>query len=328
MTRVSIGRAAAAITIAALVGIALDGVELLHERAAAQEPTQFRTPWGDPDLQGLWSYATVTPLERPSAQAGKEFLSAEESAAVNDEAETRGDRRSADPKADIEGAYNAFWWDRGRSTGRTSLIVDPPDGRLPALTPEAQARVAARAAYLRAHPADSWEDRPLQERCILYHGVPPLPTGYNNNYQIVQTPTRVAILDENIHDVRIIPLDGRPHLPASVSQWNGDSRGRWEGNTLVVETTNYSPKTTFRFPVNGQTLVAVERFTRVAPDVIDYRYTITDPATYAQPFTVELPLAAFEGPIFEYACHEANYAMEHILSGARLEEKEAREKRR
>ncbi len=316
-----------AIIVAALMAFMLDGVELLHERASAQESKQFRTRWGDPDLQGLWSYATVTPLERPSSQADKEFLSAEESAAVNDEAETRGDRRSADPKADIEGAYNAFWWDRGGSTGRTSLIVDPPDGRLPALTPEAQARVASRAAYLRVHPADSWEDRPLQERCILYHGVPPLPTGYNNNYQIVQTPTRVAILDENIHDVRIIPLDGRPHLPASVSQWNGDSRGRWEGDTLIVETKNYSPKTTFRFPVNGPTLVAVERFRRVAQDTIDYRYTITDPATYVRPFTVDLPLSSFEGPIFEYACHEGNYAMEHILSGARMQEREALKKR-
>jgi len=200
------------------------------------------------------------------------------------------------------------------------LIVDPPDGRLPPLTPEGELRRAAAAAR-RATAYDSYENRPLQERCIIYHGVPPLPTGYNNHYQIYQTPGFVTILDENIHDARVIPVNGRPHLPPNVRLWNGDSRGRWEGSTLVVETTNYSPKTTFRFPVVPESLKAVERFTRVAADKIDYRYTITDPATYTRPWTVSLPMTAIEGPIYEYACHEGNYGLAHVLEGARAQEK-------
>lgn len=284
---------------------------------------QFRTTWGDPDLQGYWSYATITPLERPGAAGNREYLTEEETDTANEEARTRGDRRSEDPREDVEGAYNAFWWDRGKSTGRTSLIVDPPDGKLPSLTDEGRRRVADRAEYRRLHPADSYEDRPLQERCIIYHGVPPLPTGYNNNYHIVQSPGLVAILDENIHDVRVIPLDGRAHLPDGVPQWNGDSRGRWDGDTLVVETTNYDPRTTFRFPTHSTTLRAEERFRRASQDRIDYRYTITDPGTYVRPWTVELPLSSFEGPIFEYACHEGNYALAHILAGARKEERDA-----
>jgi hypothetical protein len=151
--------------------------------------------------------------------------------------------------------------------------------------------------------------------------VPPLPTGYNNHYQIYQTPGFVTILDENIHDARVIPLDGRPHLPSTIRLWSGDSRGRWEGQTLVVETTNYSAKTTFRFPVAPETLKAVERFTRVAADRIDYRYTIDDPTTYTRPWTVSLPMAAIEGPIYEYACHEGNYGLPHVLEGARAQER-------
>jgi hypothetical protein len=285
--------------------------------------TPAKTSWGDPDLQGIWSYASITPLERPSAQAGREFLTTEEADALNNDAAVRADRREKDPRADVEAAYNAFWWDRGKSTGRTSLIVDPADGRLPPLTAEGERRRAEAAAFRRAHPADSYEDRPLQERCITYHGIPPLPTGYNNNYQIVQTPGYVTILDENIHDARVIPLDGRAHLPSSIRHWNGDSRGRWDGTTLVVETTNYSPKTAFRFPVAPETLRAVERFTRVAADQIDYRYTINDPTTYTRPWTVALPMTAIDGPIYEYACHEGNYGLAHVLAGARAEDKAA-----
>ena len=298
-----------------------------QSRAAAGKPagparwTATKTSWGDPDLQGIWSYASITPLERPSAQMGREFLTTEEADALNSDAATRADRRDKDPRADVEAAYNAFWWDRGKSTGRTSLIVDPPDGRLPPLTPEGERRRAEAAAYRRVHQMDSYEDRPLQERCITYHGVPPLPTGYNNNYQIFQTPGFVTILDENIHDARVIPLDGRPHLPPSIRHWSGDSRGHWEGTTLVVETTNYSPKTAFRFPVAPETLRAVERFTRVAADQIDYRYTINDATTYTRPWTVALPMTAIEGPIYEYACHEGNYGLAHVLAGARAEDK-------
>ena len=287
---------------------------------ATKNWTPPRTSWGEPDLQGIWSYATITPLERPAALAGRELLTDEETAALNKDAETRTDRRSGNADADVADAYNAFWWDRGKSTGRTSLIIDPPDGRLPPLTVEAQKRQAARAAYRQAHPADSWEDRPLGERCLVYHGVPPLPTGYNNNYQIVQTPKLVAILDENIHDVRMIPLDGRPHLPPHLRQWNGDSRGHWEGNTLVVETTNYSAETTLRFPIAPETLRAVERFTRVDSDRIDYQFTIDDPTTYTRPWTAVLPMTKIEGPIYEYACHEGNYALAGVLRGYRVEE--------
>jgi hypothetical protein len=290
---------------------------------AAKKWTPPRTSWGEPDLQGVWSYATITPLERPENQAGKEVLSNEEVAAADKEARTSADRRDGTPDADLARAYNAFWYDRGKSSGRTSLIVDPPDGRLPSLTPEGRMRQAA-ASLASAHPFDSVEDRPLQERCIIYHGVPPLPSGYNNTYQIFQTPGYVAIVDENIHDVRGIPLDGRPHVGPKIRQWNGNSRGHWEGDTLVVETSNYSPKTTFRFPVNPDTLRAVERFTRVAADRIDYRFTITDPATYTRPWTAMLPMMNLpDYVIYEYACHEGNYAIEHGLSGARNLEKAA-----
>ena len=287
--------------------------------------TSPRTPWGEPDLQGKWSYATITPLERPADQASKEVLSREEVSILDAEAQTGADRRDGGADADLARAYNAYWYDRGKSIGRTALIVDPPDGRLPSLTPEAQRRLAAIAERERMHGYDSWEERPLQERCIIYHGVPPLPSGYNNTYQIFQTPGFVAILDENIHDVRAIPLDGRPHIGQKIRQWNGNSRGHWEDNTLVVETTNYSPRTTFRFPSAPETMRAVERFTRVAADRIDYRFTIDDPATYARPWTATLPMTNLpDYVIFEYACHEGNYSIRNVLSGARAEEKAAR----
>jgi hypothetical protein len=296
---------------------------LVAASAPAGGQEQPRKPWGDPDIEGIWSYATITPLERPERFAGREFLTPEEIATLNVEAATRGDRRLDSPQADVEAAYNSFWWDRGASTGRTSLIVDPPDGRLPPLTPEGERRRAAAAAYRREHQYDSWSDRPLQERCILYHGVPPLPTGYNNHFQIVQAPGTVALLSENIHDVRIVPVDGRPAPPPALRQWNGVSRGRWEGDTLVVETTNYHEKTTFRFPVATETLRAVERFRRTGANRIDYRYTISDPTTYTRPWTVELPLNRIAGPVLEYACHEGNHSLPNVLAGARFQEQEA-----
>lgn len=326
-------RFASSLGVLAVVGAAAWlGAPLLSGQGA-QAPTAAggtkpwsatKTPWGDPDLRGIWSYATITPLERPASQAGKAILSEEEAAALDAASAVRGDQRDRNnPAADVEGAYNAFWWDRGRSTRRTSLIVDPPDGRLPALTPEGERRRTAAAEHRRAHAFDSYENRPLQERCLTYHGVPPLPTGYNNHYQIYQTPGFVTILDENIHDARVIPLDGRPHLPPNLRVWNGDSRGRWEGSTLVVETTNYHSKSTFRFPVAPETLRAVERFTRVAADEIDYQYTIHDSTTYTRPWTVSLPMTAIEGPIYEYACHEANYGLAHVLAGARAQDRMA-----
>ena len=289
---------------------------------AAANWTPPRTPWGDPDLQGIWSYATTTPLERPAEFAGKEFLTEEEAAARDAEAEAGAD---APPKAGDPGTYNAVWFDRGRtaSNRRTSLIIDPADGRLPPFTPDAKRKRDARAAYLKEHPADSWLDRPLADRCIMYHGVPPLPTGYNNTYQIFQIPGYVAILDENIHDVRMIPLDGRPHIGEDIRYWNGDSRGRWEGNTLVVETRNYRPDTKLRFPSSEHTH-AVERYTRAGPDLVELRFTIDDPTVYTRPWTALLPMTRMEGKIYEYACHEGNRSMEGILGGARAKENAAK----
>lgn len=281
-----------------------------------------RTPDGQPDLQGIWSFATITPLERPDALAEREFLTQTEVAEANEEAATRGDRRGATPDADVTAAYNAFWWDRGKSTGRTSLIVDPSNGKVPPLIPEAQRREDALAAARRGRgPADSWEDRSLAERCIQYRPMPRLPTGYNNNYQIFQTPGYVVIIVEMIHDHRIIPLDAQPHLGQSIRLLNGDPRGRWEGDTLVVETTNF----TNRAPFQGarEQLHLVERFRRIDRDTIDYRFTVTDPTTWTRGWTGVLPLRRIDGPIYEYACHEGNVGMEGILSGARAEDRAA-----
>lgn len=279
----------------------------------------FRTSWGDPDLQGVWSYASLTPLERPAALKDREFFTQEEAAARDEETQTD----SAPPPGD-PGTYNALWFDRGKTGAgaslRTSLITDPPDGRLP-LTEEARKVLAEKREYRRAHPADSWLDRTPWDRCITYHGVPPISTGYNNTYQILQTKDQVAILVENIHDVRLIPLDGRPRLSDGIRQWNGNSRGHWEGNTLVVETTNYSDKTEMRFPTSSHTR-SVERFTRVGPDMIDYQFTVEDPTLYSKPWTAVRPMPRLKDyQIYEYACHEGNYAMSGILSGERAREK-------
>lgn len=281
--------------------------------------TPPRTAWGDPDLQGIWSYASLTPLERPTSLAGREFLTPEEAATRNQEATQDRPPAPGDP-----GAYNAHWFDRGTVSPdrRSSLIVDPADGRLP-LTPEARKRVAERAEHRRQHPADSWLDRTAWDRCITYHGVPAVSTGYNNVYQIFQSPGYVAILSENIHDVRVIPVDGRPRLTEKVRQWNGSSRGRWEGDTLVVETTNYSDQTELRFPSSRHTR-SVERFRRVSADVIESQFTIEDPTLYSKPWTAVRPMPRLpDYEIFEYACHEANYAMTNILNGERMREREA-----
>lgn len=279
------------------------------------------TPWGDLDLQGIWSFATITPLERPVQHAGRELLTGEEVAALNHDAQTRYDRRDGlTPEADVEGAYNQFWWDRGTSTGRTSLIVDPPDGRVPPLTPAAQANVDAINAVRQRLPHGP-EDRPSAERCLQYRPLPRLPTGYNNHHQIFQTPGYVVILTEMIHNIRVIPLDGRPPLEQSIRPWNGDSRGHWDGDTLVVETTNFSDKTDFMG--SGANLHLVERFTRVNADTIDWRFTVDDPTTWERSWTAVLPFTKVPGPIFEYACHEGNYGLFNLLAAARAQEKAA-----
>src|ERR1700674_1257097 len=246
--------------------------------------TPPRTPDGRPDLQGIWSNSTITPLERPRELAGKQVFTEQEAAAYEKQVIQRNNadlREGRDPEADVALAYNDSWYDRGTKvvpSRRTSLIVDPPDGRIPALTAEAQKRAVERAEARRGRgPADSWEDRSLGERCIT-RGAPKLPSAYNNNFEIVQTPGHVAILQEMIHEVRIIPLDGRPHVDKNVRQWLGDSRGHWEGNTLVVDTTNFDDRIVFNAfnccGAAGANLHLVERFTRVDNDTIDYQYTV------------------------------------------------------
>jgi len=302
------------------------------ERSTKAKPsttwTPPRTPWGDPDIQGTWNNGTITPLERARGAGEKELLTKAEEEEINEQSDARAtpENRPRDAAQDVELAYDQVWWDRGKSIGRTSLIVDPKDGRLPPLTPQGEKLMAEREAVRAGRGAfDSWTDRPLQERCILYHGVPPLPTGYNNNYEITQAPGVVAILHEEIHEVRIIPLDGRPHAGSSIRQWMGDSRGHWEGDTLVVETTNFRPDATFRFPADPATLRIVERFRRVAPDGIDYQFTVENPTFYSSTWTATLPMRPGDGLIYEYACHEGNYAIVHVLQGHRAEEKRAEE---
>jgi len=291
--------------------------------AVGQAP---RTPDGKPDLQGVWTNATVTPLERPIELGNQQFFTKEQAAqyAKTIVANTNSDRRDGGAEADVGRAYNNFWKDGGTKvvpTMRTSLIVDPPDGRIPALTPEAQRKAAARVEARRSHPADGPEDRSLQERCILWPaaGPPMMPVGYNSNYQIVQDRGFVAVISEMIHDVRIIPTDGSAHLPSNVRQWLGDPRGHWEGNTLVVDSTNFTDKTNFRG--SGENLHLTERFTRTGPESLTYEFTVDDPATFVKPWTVQIPMTRAEGPVLEYACNEGNYAMQGILAGARATEK-------
>ena len=303
-------------TVSALAAVA--AAAWLWPAAAAGQAGggDFRTPWGHPDLMGTWSYASLTPLQRPDALADREFFTAEEAAERN--LAVTLDRP---PPPGSVGSYNALWFDRGRVSPdlRTSLIVDPPNGRLPTRA-EVVERQAARRAHLRDHPADSWLDRSNWDRCITYHGVPPVSTGYNNTYQILQTPTHVAIRVENIHDVRVIPIDGRPRLDDRIRQWNGDSRAHWDDDTLVVETANFSDQTVHRFPSSRHTK-AVERFRRVGPDRIDYRFTIEDPTVYTRPWTAVRPMPRLDDYIiYEYACHEGNYAMTNILTVERVRE--------
>jgi hypothetical protein len=297
-----------------------------------------RTADGQPDLQGVWDYRTITPLERPKGLGAKAFFTDEEAANFAREENRRQNRDLIDPKqgglnypAGGVVPYNEFWYDRGDKvvkSKRTSLIVDPPDGRLPALTPEGQKRADLRAMRRHnnelGHPlADSWEDRPLQERCLmgLNAGPPMTPGAYNNNVQLFQNPGYVAILTEMVHDVRIVPLDGRPH--GSIRQWKGDSRGHWEGNTLVVDTTNFKRETSL--PLSSANMHLIERFTRADADTLLYQFTVEEPTTWTKPWTAEIPMTKIEDPIYEYACHEGNYGLAGVLSGARADEKRAAE---
>ena len=300
-------------------------------KSAARAWTPPRTPDGQPDLQGLWSYGTLTPLERPRDVGAKRFFTKEE--ALERERRilqlTDADRRDSSPPKDV-GAYNQIFFERGSHFAvvdgqiPTSLIADPPDGRIPALTPDAVRREAARRESLsKRGPADSWTDRDLSERCLT-RSAPKVPGAYNNNLQIVQTRDSVAILQEMLHEVRVIRLDGSPHLTPKVRLWMGDSIGHWEGDTLVVDTTNYNDDVRFALlPCcgrAGESLHVVERFRRVDENTIDYRYTVDDPATFSRPWTVVFPLKNTGEQLYEYACHEGNYGMLGILKGARMEE--------
>jgi hypothetical protein len=306
--------------------------------AAARKPAAAkwaspRTPDGQPDLQGVWTNATLTTFQRPAELGKKEFFTKDEAVAYEKQRldQTNVDRPEARRKGD-PGAYNQFWFDRGThivKSRRTSLVIDPPDGRVPPMTPEGQRRYDAFHAQQAQHPSDGPEDRLLTERCILFgaSGPPMLPEPYNNNYQIVQSPGYVTILAEMNHASRIIPLDGRSHLSKNVIQWQGDSRGHWEGDTLVVDSTGFKFNNQSRFGVSyldgmtDENLRVTERFTRTAPDTITYRATIDDPTVYTKPWTVEISMSKRDDPLFEYACHEGNYGLSGILGGARADEK-------
>ena len=289
--------------------------------------TPLRTAWGAPDLQGVWDFATLTPMERPSGLAGKEALTEEEAAEFEKRTLVERDEDRRDRRPGV-GGYNQFWWDYGTKvigTRRTSLVVDPPDGKVPPMTPAGQKRAAARLAAFTRPNADGPEDRTLAERCILgFNAGPPMaPSAYNNNVQIFQTPQHVVLLNEMVNDSRVVPLDGRAHLPPDIRQWRGDSRGRWEGNTLVVDTANFRDQTNFRGA--SRDLRLTERFTRVDADTLLYEFTIDDPASWTKAWTAAVPMQKSAGPIFEYACHEGNYGMFNILAGSRAREKAAEE---
>lgn len=324
--------------LAAIIATPLAGQRVAPK---ARTWTMPRTADGHPDMQGIWTNATLTPLERGvvTAITGERVglpaistlnVSDQDAAIIENRIKDVGsfDRRDGGADSDVSRAYNNLFIDRGTELARvdgskrTSLIIDPPDGRIPPLTPEARQRAAARPV----NRFDSVEDRPLGERCIVGFGStggpPMLPVGYNTNYQIVQTPGYVMILVEMIHEVRTIYMDGRPHLPPSVHQWLGHSVGHWEGDALVVETTNFTDKTRFRG--SGENLRVTERFTRVDANTILYKFTVEDPSSFTKPWTAEYPFLATPGPIFEYACHEGNYALTDILGGARKIEAQAK----
>ena len=324
------------------------GLSIGAANGQTPESAPPRTSWGAPDLQGVWDFRTITTLERPEDLAGREFLTAEEAAAYEEGQSRRQNRdliNSAQgglqyaPEADGGVVpYNEFWYDRGTSvisSRRTSLIIDPPDGRLPKLTPEAQQSADAQREIgreeQRGRPrANSYEDRDHGDRCIQHvkAGPPISPGGYNNNMQLFQTPGHIAILNEQIHDVRIIPVAGPPHLGHQIQQWMGDSRAHWDGETLVVETTNFNGKhDQIGRPglSSGERLTLTERFTRLDAETLIYEYTVSDPATWVSPWTAQVPMKKNPDLLYEYACHEGNYSMATVLRGARLEEKAAGE---
>ena len=313
--------------------------------------TPPRTPEGRPDLQGYWTTQTFTPLERPEHLAGKEFFTEEEAAALHQQLTAEGVDPSARDAINLEGAEvrekrldqtnrdatyvhydNAIWLrtpvPKGLSSRRTSLITDPPNGRIPPLTPKGAAQVAAdqKRRQQRLTHFDTYETRPLSERCIVWRheGPPILPPSYNDIHQIFQTTDYAVVFTElGANAPRIIPLDGRPHLPATIRQFVGDSRGHWEGDTLVVESTNFVERRSYRGSTKFRHVV--ERFTRVAPDMIRYEFTIDDPTVWTRSWSGEVPMLRTAGPMFEYGCHEGNHDVRHILEIHRNLERQAAE---
>jgi len=296
-----------------------------------------RTAEGQPDLQGVWNFSTITPLERPTTLGAKDILNEDEAEEFEKKEAAKADH-DKNPPADIVGNYNEFWYDGNKKvvgTKRTSLIVDPPDGRIPTLTPEAQKKadaiVQTRRGVGRHEPTPGgWvEDLGpggLQVRCIMgFNSGPPMtPAAYNQNVQLMQTRDNVVILNEMIHNARIVPLDGRPQ--ANIPQWVGHSRARWEGETLVVDTTKFKRETAF---LNGRTtanLHLVEKFTRLSPDTLMYEFTVNDPKVWTRPWTAQIVMAKSEQPMYEYACHEGNYGLPGILGGAKARDEAAAQK--
>jgi len=300
-------------------------------RSAAKAWTTPRTPDGQPDLQGFWTNSTYVPLQRPK-DVTKEFYTKEEVASMLKKAAVEeADQTEPGTIPDVHYDFTQFGLDRSQNplavNLRTSLIVDPADGRLPSLSAEGQKRAAERAETRKrmGAPTDAVQNQPLSVRCIIMDriGPPMLAGAYNNNYQIVQIPGYVMILVEMIHDVRIIPLDGRPQLPQNVRQWTGSYRGHWEGETLVVETTNFNGKNPFQG--SSENMRLTERFTRVDQNTIRYQFTVDDPSTWTRPWSAEVPWTTTVGPLFEHACHEGNYGLTNTLAGARVEERQAAE---
>jgi len=321
---------ALAAVVAAVSVISLSPLAL--SAGGATPYSQPHTPDGHPDFRGYWTNATFTPLERPAELAGKEFMTEAEAAAYEKQRQIQEESQA---KNDIH--YDNVIWQQESyrkvvSRLRTSIVVDPPDGKLPPLTPLGQQRAAARAETARLAPSDSAQSRSLGERCISWgnEGPPMLGSTYQANLQFMQTKNAFVIRHEIMNGVRIVPVDGTPHLPNTVRLLHGDSRGRWEGNTLVVDTTNFTDATPFRGPPatarqdiqSSRDLHVIERFTRTDADSILYKFIVEDPSTWTRPWTGEMMMRKWEGPIFEYACHEGNYGLGFILSAARVQEKQ------
>ena len=304
-----------------------------QESAAGTEAAP-RTAWGAPDLNGVWDFRTLTPFERPSELADQAFFTEEEAAQFEAGRLAELAVRDDQEPADIVGNYNQLWFDPGEKiseTNQTSLVIDPPNGQVPPLTTAAQAKQAARDKaregvnrHVPTYGGFVGDLGPgmFAVRCILgFNTGPPMtPGGYNQNVQVVQTPDHVVLVNEMVHSSRVVPLDGRPHLPKNVKQWMGDSRGHWEGDTLVIETSNFLRETSFRAGVTTADLSLIEYFTRVADGTLLYEVTVEDPSTWDQPWSYRMAMVKGDDPLYEYACHEGNYGLYNILAGARKQE--------